>query len=500
MPIPTLENYLPTIGFESRMDQETGNTGWLDNSTGDWSPVHDTENLQNIYNNAFQQDASGKYIYGNKGYAAGRPGNPDLGGQVYAGGDYNTLMSNPKYAEVLNQFGITPDDFSYSDDYGYLGSPKFGEAQGALKIAGQKDNFLSNMSRNSGAMFALGSSLFAAPLAASMGALGAGATAGAGAEGALTGGAGATGGGFSLPGWEAAGQSGMLQSLPGMTAAPGAMSGVDAAMAGFSGAGAAGAGGAAFSDSFLPTDPFNPGADPLQGFPSEAAGEANIGTNTWNLNPEMAGGVPAAGTGVPGTWLDTIKGMIKGYNPQQGLARSLAQQAFKLMGGGEGAAGKGGMAGDILSIGSGIYGLTQAQRLRKLAESNSAKADPFGPYRGQFAEQLSALGRDPSMITQMPGYQAGQQAVERRMASQGYNGSGNMMTAMSKYGGDFYQQEMARLAGLSGANLNPANAAQISQSGNTGAIDLAGKSLASIGYGFGRNQSNDLLMRLLAGG
>lgn len=41
-------------------------------------------------------------------------------------------------------------------------------------------------------------------------------------------------------------------------------------------------------------------------------------------------------------------------------------------------------------------------------------------------------------ITQQPGYLAGERAVKRRMASQGYGNSGNMLTELQEYGGRFY--------------------------------------------------------------
>jgi hypothetical protein len=44
------------------------------------------------------------------------------------------------------------------------------------------------------------------------------------------------------------------------------------------------------------------------------------------------------------------------------------------------------------------------------------------------------------------------QAIERSLASQGYQGSGNMMNALANYGGQFYQQQLANLANLAGVN------------------------------------------------
>lgn len=134
-----------------------------------------------------------------------------------------------------------------------------------------------------------------------------------------------------------------------------------------------------------------------------------------------------------------------------------------------------GMIGGGLNIASGLYGLNAAQQMSQMAQ----RADPFAGYRPGYAAQLAQLTADPSRITSMPGYRAGMQAVQRSMAAQGYQGSGNMMAAMSKYGGDFYNQEVNRLAALGGANISP----QTALMGQGMASDLASRGLASLGYG-----------------
>jgi len=130
----------------------------------------------------------------------------------------------------------------------------------------------------------------------------------------------------------------------------------------------------------------------------------------------------------------------------------------------------------LLDIASGIYGLTQARGIRREAQ----RADPMSAYRGQYAAQLAQLAADPSRITSMPGYTAGQQAIERRLASQGYLGSGNMMLAMGNYGGDFYNREIARLSAL--ATPSP-GAIEARVGGRRAAAELTGRSLASVGRG-----------------
>jgi hypothetical protein len=134
-----------------------------------------------------------------------------------------------------------------------------------------------------------------------------------------------------------------------------------------------------------------------------------------------------------------------------------------------------GMVGGGLNMLSGLYGLNAAQQMQAMA----GRADPFSTYRPGYAAQLSQLTADPSRITSMPGYRAGLQAVQRSMAAQGYQGSGNMMAAMAKYGGDFYGQEVNRLASLGGANISP----QTALMGQGMASDLASRGLASLGYG-----------------
>lgn len=195
-----------------------------------------------------------------------------------------------------------------------------------------------------------------------------------------------------------------------------------------------------------------------------------------------------------------------------------------------------GSPGNLMFMGSGLYGMYQSEQLRKMAalaqqqalqagqniqgqaKALQAEADPWGqvnPATGTSGRsvadtQLQTLMKDPSGVTKLPGYQAGMDAVMRSMAAQGYNGSGNMMAALQKYGGDFYNNAISQLSGLSGANVNPGTGAQIGlqaltggaqigqagiNSGMQGSIsanDLASRSLASLGYGVIRTQPNQL--------
>lgn len=144
----------------------------------------------------------------------------------------------------------------------------------------------------------------------------------------------------------------------------------------------------------------------------------------------------------------------------------------------------------LMDVASGIYGLTQARGIRKAGERavNDVRAlDPMIADRAGYARQLAQLSADPSRLEKTPGYQAGLQAVERKMASQGYLGSGNMMLALHNYGGEAFNREIARLAALAspsdGLLKSVAGAADTRTRARGAAADLTGRSLGSVGYG-----------------
>lgn len=233
----------------------------------------------------------------------------------------------------------------------------------------------------------------------------------------------------------------------------------------------------------------NPAAASVIGGTS-GAGAAGAFDDIANGGAFSSGGAGASGGAAPGAFDDIVNGGAFTSGP---ASPSILDIVGKFMKSG-GLAGQIGQAlglspgtssalGGLWSAGSGLYGLYQSSQLKKQAQKYAAAADPFGPYRSQYADQLSALTRDPSGITKMPGYEAGLQAVQRSMAAQGYNGSGNMMTALSKYGGDFYNNAVSQLSGLAGAGINPANGASIGLSGQAGGDNLALNSLGLIGKG-----------------
>lgn len=144
--------------------------------------------------------------------------------------------------------------------------------------------------------------------------------------------------------------------------------------------------------------------------------------------------------------------------------------------------GAGGPWSTAFAMGSGILGLGEARKMRQAAERAAELQDPFRGERGRYQAELRQLYDDPSRVERLPGYKAGLNAVERKMASQGYLGSGNMMLALHDYGGKAFDAEAQRLAVLAGGTAAPGGGTQLIE-GRRAASDLASRSLASMGYG-----------------
>ena len=157
-----------------------------------------------------------------------------------------------------------------------------------------------------------------------------------------------------------------------------------------------------------------------------------------------------------------------------------------------------GMGTGILGNLTGLYGASQLGKV-------PGQADPFAPYRGAAAQQLMALQADPSLVTKQPGYEAGLQAVERAGAAEGFTGSGNMMVALSQYGGQAYQQAIQNLMTMSGASQAPATGAQVGAtatqdqfSAYTAGLNSLGATMMALGGGSknpGDGTSSNLLFR-----
>lgn len=129
------------------------------------------------------------------------------------------------------------------------------------------------------------------------------------------------------------------------------------------------------------------------------------------------------------------------------------------------------MSGAIVAAVAGVNSLTGGKITNALGfggggTSTSSQgggaqmADPFAPYRTQYATQLNSLMQNPSSVTSLPGYQfnlqAGQDQILASDAASGRTGSGGEKMALARYGTDyassFFNNYASMLAQYSGAS------------------------------------------------
>ena len=138
------------------------------------------------------------------------------------------------------------------------------------------------------------------------------------------------------------------------------------------------------------------------------------------------------------------------------------------------------------------------------AQAAATAADPFSSQRGQYQGMLSNLMKNPSAVTQTPGYQfnfdMGEQALQRQEAASGNLNSGtadiNAVQSGQNYATSTFNQYEQMLAQLSGATSgNTGAAASALQSGlnssSSAGSGLFGSLLNSAGslFGLGGNGS-----------
>lgn len=201
-----------------------------------------------------------------------------------------------------------------------------------------------------------------------------------------------------------------------------------------------------------------------------AAGGADVGT-LGGLYGFSGAGSAGAGQGLSGVLQSLGLGGGGATSSGGGLGSVLSSLGL----------GGGGSSGGLLDSLGGISGLVRtglglysAYQGNQLADQIREQSDPFAQYRPYYGQRLAALEANPD-VTQIPGYQAGLDAVQRSLARQGFTGSGNAMVALQQYGGDFFNRERDRLATLAGAGTMPGN-------GLGAAAQLTGQSLGTLGY------------------
>lgn len=207
-------------------------------------------------------------------------------------------------------------------------------------------------------------------------------------------------------------------------------------------------------------------------------GSASAGWLGLGVEAGVAGGVPFLES-IPWQLADGTMGSIQGGNILNAAGEVVAQGGTStslgnILGYAKTAAP---IVGGITKL-MGGYQTAQAGR-----QVQPGQADPFSPYRSQYAAQLSSLMNDPNTVAQTPGYQfnlaQGLQGLQAQQAAQGRLVSGGAMLQGQQFGqqlaGQTYNQQIDTLARLSGAYQSPATGAAAMQStafGNAGATGL----------------------------
>lgn len=204
----------------------------------------------------------------------------------------------------------------------------------------------------------------------------------------------------------------------------------------------------------------------------------------------LGSGAAAATTGGVGNWITNAWNSLMGT----GASGAAAGGAAAAGGGGLLGAlgGNGGWLGPLMSVGSGIYGLSQAKDQKKLAQqaiqgagspwfTPSAALTPGAATAGQ---QLTSVIKGD--FSKDAGYDLAQQAAARTASQQpgGFAASAAAMAAL-KYQND----RIAALSGPAGVGIAPGGGYQLALSGSSDANKLASSSLGSIAYGMTGNQA-----------
>lgn len=208
----------------------------------------------------------------------------------------------------------------------------------------------------------------------------------------------------------------------------------------------------------------------------------------WQAVNEGAGGVTSTfGTGnipggVMGAWQQAgdmvspvTNWMGDAYNSMLGPGTALGGKAGMTMG-----ANGTGWLGPLMSVGSGLYGLSLAEEQRKLAQQAIAGSSPWttsGGAAGAGAALTNVINGD---FTNDAGFTAAQMAAARTSAQQpgGFAAQAAAQAAL-KYQND----RIAALSGPAGVGFSPAAGYQTAVQGTASANYLASSSLGSIGFG-----------------
>lgn len=126
---------------------------------------------------------------------------------------------------------------------------------------------------------------------------------------------------------------------------------------------------------------------------------------------------------------------------------------------------------DVLGTAGGIFSSVDDYKQGKASRNLERQSMRFS---SDMFRQLDALTKDPSMITQMPMYQAGLESVQRSLASQGLTGSGNAVMALSDYGANYWRDQVSLFSQLAQGGMPTYGTGSTLQAGGAGRMSAMG--------------------------
>lgn len=149
-------------------------------------------------------------------------------------------------------------------------------------------------------------------------------------------------------------------------------------------------------------------------------------------------------------------------------------------GGGGGAPGMSSWLSPLMSVGSGLYGLSLAEQQKKLAQQAILGSAPWAASGGTAMAGDALKTAISGDLSNDPGFLLAQQAAARTSSTQP---GGYAAKAASDAALQFQNQRIAALSGPAGTGFAPGTGYQTAVQGTASGNQLASQSLGSIGFG-----------------
>jgi hypothetical protein len=214
----------------------------------------------------------------------------------------------------------------------------------------------------------------------------------------------------------------------------------------------------------------------------QALGETGgYGASAMDAGGQLSGpgmGSASTGGGAFSGLGDWASNLFKGGSPWATSSTGLNTLASE--GGGGGGAGMSSWLSPLMSVGSGLYGLSQAEQQKKLAQQALQGSSPWASSGGMAGAGSALTGAIQGNFTNDPGFALAQRAAAATSSTQpgGYAAKAAADAALQ-----FQNQRIQALSGPAGTGFSPAQGFQTALGGMAQGNALASSSLGSIGFG-----------------